>query len=76
MASKLLTALHPKLGTVWASVDPSVHHIEGAVRSSRYAAKLAPFRSMAQAEAALLAAGGKLDSPTAAANALRYCGHE
>jgi len=48
------------LGTLWAAVDPFVHHVEGAVRESRFAARLAPFRSLAEAESALVAAGGKL----------------
>jgi hypothetical protein len=60
-ATNLLTAAHPKQGTIWAAVDPSVHHIEGAVRDSRFGARLAPFKSRADAEAALVAAGGKLD---------------
>jgi hypothetical protein len=59
MANKLLTAAHPKLGTLWACVDPSVHHIEGAVRESRFAARLAPFRSEADAKAALSEAGAE-----------------
>ena len=59
--SNLLTASHPDLGTLWAAVDPAVHPIESGVRSSRFAARLAPFKSHADADAALIVAGGKLD---------------
>lgn len=53
----LLTAAHPKLGTLWASFDPTVHHIVGRVAETRFGARLAPFRSEQEAEAALIAAG-------------------
>jgi hypothetical protein len=56
---RLLTATHPELGMLWAAVDPFVHHIEGAVRESRFAARLAPFRSEADAKAALSEAGAE-----------------
>lgn len=56
-ANNLLTGSHPERGLLWAAVDPSVHHIEGAVRESRFGAPLAPFKTCADAEAALLAAG-------------------
>lgn len=61
LANNLLTASHPELATLWAAVDPSVHHIEGGVRGSRFGARLAPFKTHAEAEAALIAAGGKLE---------------
>jgi len=57
----LLTAPHPERGLLWAAVDPSVHHIEGRVAELRFGARLAPFRSRADAEAALKAAGCVLD---------------
>lgn len=64
-ASNLLTAEHPERGTLWAAVDPSVHHIEGRVSDMRFGARLAPFRSRAEAVAALEAAGAILDRQAA-----------
>jgi hypothetical protein len=60
-SSNLLTAEHPTRGLLWASFDPSVHHIVGKVAEGRFAARLAPFKSRAEAEAALEAAGCKLE---------------
>lgn len=56
-ADNLLTAEHPERGMLWAAVDQSVHHIEGRVSDMRFGARLAPFKSYAEAEAALEAAG-------------------
>jgi hypothetical protein len=55
--SALLTAEHPTRGLLWASFDASVHHITGKVRDSRFGARLAPFKSRAEAVAALEAEG-------------------
>jgi hypothetical protein len=60
--SNLLTAEHPTRGLLWAAFDPCVHHIVGKVGESRWAARLAPFKSRAEAEAALLAEGCALDA--------------
>lgn len=57
-SSNLLTAKHSTRGLLWASFDPSVHHITGRVTDSRFAARLAPFKSRAEAETALKAEGG------------------
>lgn len=57
----LLTATHPERGTLWAAVDPSVRHITGRVAELRFGARLAPFKSRADAEAALVAAGGTVE---------------
>jgi hypothetical protein len=57
----VVTAKHPKRGTLWAAFDPAVHHIKGAVRDSRFGAKLSPFRSMDEAKAALVAAGATIE---------------
>jgi hypothetical protein len=56
-ADNLLTGSHPKRGVLWAAVDPTVHHIEGGVRESRFGARLAPFKTHEEAAAALIAAG-------------------
>jgi hypothetical protein len=42
---------------LFAAVDPSAHHVDPGVRSSRFSALLAPFVSRREAEAALLACG-------------------
>lgn len=57
----LLRASHPARGTLWAAIDPDVHHIEPEVRDSRFGARLAPFRSLGEAKAALIAAGALLE---------------
>jgi hypothetical protein len=60
-ASNVLAAEHPARGLLWAAFDPSVHHIVGKVGESRFAARLAPFKSRSEAEAALTGAGCKLE---------------
>jgi hypothetical protein len=42
---------------LWAAFDPSVHHISAKVGESRWAARLAPFKSRVEAQAALIAEG-------------------
>lgn len=53
----LLTGQHQTSGKLWAAVDPTVHHVEGEVRETRFGARLAPFRSVDEAQAALIAVG-------------------
>lgn len=59
--SRFLTATHPKHGTLWAAIDEDVHHLTGRVAERRFAAFLAPFKSEAEAAAALIDAGAVLD---------------
>jgi len=54
---KFVTATHPALGTLWACVEPTAVYPVGKVAERRFAAFLTPFRSRADAEAALAAAG-------------------
>lgn len=61
----LLTGRHPGRGLLWAAVDPAVHHIEGAVRETRFGARLAPFKTVEEAKAALLAAGAAPEAQNA-----------
>lgn len=63
--NNVLTGEHPTRGLLWASFDASVHHIVGKVAEGRFAARLAPFKSRAEAAAALVAAGCKRDRVTA-----------
>jgi hypothetical protein len=63
-SKNLLTAQHPEGGILWAAVDPAVHHITGRVSDMRFGARLAPFKSRAEAEAALIAAGGIFEKVT------------
>ena len=56
-----LRASHAELGDLYAAWDPASHHVEPAVRSSRFAARLSPFRSREEAELALLAEGAVID---------------
>jgi hypothetical protein len=59
--SNVIAAEHSTRGLLWASFDPSVHHIAGRVADSRFAARLAPFKSIEEAEAALIAEGCQLE---------------
>jgi hypothetical protein len=52
-----LTAQHPELGKVVAAYDRGVHHVLAAVQASRFSATLSPYRSRADAYAALDALG-------------------
>lgn len=55
-----LTAEHPERGTLFAAFDPAVHHLTGRVEDSRFGARMAPFKSEAEAEQALAAAGANV----------------
>ena len=48
---------HRERGALYAAFDSTVHHIEGRVCDSRFSARMAPFKSRDEAEAALRAAG-------------------
>lgn len=54
-----ITAEHAERGTLYASFDASVHHLTGTVAESRFAARMSPFKSEAEAEQALVSAGGR-----------------
>jgi hypothetical protein len=58
-------ASHPQRGRLWAAVDANTVQSEGRVAERRFSAFLAPFRSLAAAQAALVAAGGKLEGTVA-----------
>lgn len=58
--SPYIKAIHPQRGTLWAAVDPHARNLEGRVEDLRFGAYLAPFKSAADAEAALPAAGAVL----------------
>lgn len=58
---KFVNAPHAERGMLWAAIDPNAHHLQGRVAERRFSAFLAPFKSRAEAEAALLAAGCLLD---------------
>lgn len=62
MLGDVLTATHAELGDLYAAWDPSAHHVEPGVRTSRFGAGLAPFRSREEAELALIAEGAVLQS--------------
>jgi len=57
MSSPYLRASHAELGDLYAAWDPYSNHVEPGVRNSRFAARLAPFRSREEAEQALIAEG-------------------
>ena len=57
--TRIITAEHPKLGTLYAAIDPRAHHVVGRVAGRRFGAFLAPFPDEALAKAALNAAGAE-----------------
>lgn len=60
-AAGYMRATHAEMGDLFAAWDASAHHVDPAVRSSRFAARLAPFTSREAAELALFQAGAVLD---------------
>lgn len=60
MSALVLKGEHPRRGPLFAVVDPSAHHVTGKVAERKFGAWMSPFRSTEDAEAALIAAGGKL----------------
>lgn len=57
MRTTVLVGYHAELGDIYAAFDPEAHHVEPGVRTSRFGARLAPFRTREEAERALLAEG-------------------
>ena len=53
-AARLLTGQHLDGARRFAAVDPDARNVAGEVRPSRLAAWLAPFRTLEDAEAALV----------------------
>jgi hypothetical protein len=58
--SKIISGEHPMLGTLYAAVDPEARYVQPKVSELRFAAMLTPYRSAAEAEAALIEAGASL----------------
>lgn len=61
VASGVVAGRFADLRPAYAAFDGSARFVTGGVRPSRFAAQLAPFRSQAEAEAALLAAGAEVE---------------
>lgn len=59
-SSSLIAGRHPTLGVLYAAVDPEARYVQPKVSELRFAALLTPFRSEAEAEAALIEAGASL----------------
>ena len=57
-----LRGAHAELGDLFAAFDPTAHHVEPGVRSSRFAARLAPFRTREEAEQALIVEGAVIEA--------------
>lgn len=64
-----LRGTHAEMDDLFAAWDAAVQHIEPGTRSSRFAARLAPFPSREAAELALFQAGAVLDVQHAAPGA-------
>ena len=56
-SSSIIAGKHPDAGDMCAAVDPAARYCESKVAEMRFAALLTPFRSEADALAALTAAG-------------------
>jgi hypothetical protein len=56
-SANLIMGKLPDAGNLFGAVDGSAHHVQGKVGETRFAALLSPFRSEADALAALKAAG-------------------
>jgi hypothetical protein len=65
LAPNYLRASHAELGDLYAAWAPGVEHVEPGVRSSRFAARLAPFPCREDAERALLEAGAVFEPEAA-----------
>lgn len=56
-ASSIIVGQHPRLGAMFAAVDPSATYVQSRVQDMRFASLLTPFKDEAAAEAALVEAG-------------------
>jgi hypothetical protein len=65
MLANYLRGHNSELGDLYAAWDACSHHVEPAVRPSRFGARLAPFRSREDAERALIAAGAEIEATPA-----------
>ncbi|WP_305097475.1 hypothetical protein [Croceibacterium aestuarii] len=62
MSAQYLRGQHAELGDLFAAWEPCSHHVEPGVRNSRFAARLAPFRTREEAEQALIAEGAVIEA--------------
>lgn len=60
MTARFITGDCDDSGRLFAAWDPDAHHVEPGVRGSKFAAFLSPFRTLEDAERALLDAGAVL----------------
>jgi hypothetical protein len=65
--SRIIRAEHPQLGTFFAAVDHTAHHVEGRVAQTRLGAFVGPFPSEQAACEALLAVGAVLSTDKSSA---------
>lgn len=56
----IITGAHPTLGTLYAAVDPEVTYLQSRVAELRFASLITPFKSIAEAKAALIEAGANV----------------
>lgn len=56
----VVTGFHETLGDLYAAFDGAASHVDPGVRTSRFAARLAPYPTQQLAELALVAAGAVL----------------
>ena len=62
MSAPYLRGNHAEFGDLYAAWDSCSHHVEPGVRASRFAARLAPFRTRDEAEQALIAEGAVIEA--------------
>lgn len=56
-AVAFIVGQHATRGRLFAAIDPRAHHVEGQLAERKFPAFLTPFRTVEEAEAALIAAG-------------------
>ena len=71
MSAAFIVGQHPVRGQLYAAIDPRAHHVEGQIAERKFPAFLTPFRTVEEAEAALIAAGAELGRRAASAGARR-----
>jgi hypothetical protein len=61
----VLSGEHPERGRLHAAVDSGAAYVQGSVCELKFASLLSPYKSIADAEAALVAAGAVLPERSA-----------
>ena len=63
--SAFIVGIHPVRGQLYAAIDERAHHVESQIAERKFPAFLTPFRSVEEAERALIEAGAELGAKRA-----------